>query len=368
MKPPTILPILFSMCLVSTCLVDRSAQVSAPAHARPIAQRHVAGAVVTTVDNGDFVLPRFSPDGRTLAYVSVTVANGTELDEVHLLDIATRNRRKLIDARAAKKCATYSATVVSIEWTGRNRLRVSMSDGDVDVEHLTFDTATGRIVERKHASADEPGALAATSSMTGPELELRSRAVRVFGDSIAGSFDQAIMGSGFVTQDGRIVGRGLGPILEGDVWLLDPESRTRTALLPRPGFGWSSDLVGGFDAGASLVLITSVLGNAHFVRVDPSVEAVDLGVIEGVSNDRDVRVLRVSGARAVVLLQRHHNSERGSNSLVFVDGDTLVESADYAEIVDADVDRAMENVAFSVWTEGNKRSLVIRKLNSHQAK
>ena len=117
--------------LVTVISFSASAQGNATASPRPIGKRPVAGAVVATIDGGDFVYPRFSPDGKKLAYVSVQVVEGAELDEVILFDIASQKKRKLIDVGEAKKYATYSAYVSSMEWTGRNRLRVSMSDGDV---------------------------------------------------------------------------------------------------------------------------------------------------------------------------------------------------------------------------------------------
>lgn len=337
-------------------------QGRAPASPSLIGKRPVAGAVVASIDDGDFVYPRFSPDGRKLAYVSVTVAEGIELDEVILFDIASRRKRKLIDARAAKKYATYSASVVSMEWTGRHRLHVAMSDGDVDSEHLTFNTINGRVVDRRHTSDDDTRDRSASVWMTSAQLLARRKAIVAFGPEIADALDSSLLTSGFLTRDGRIVGMALGSSSGGDVWLLDTVARTRTCLLPRPGFPWSASLLGGVEMGRALLLVTSVDGNARFIRMSPDSEPVELGMVEAVGDDRQARVIRVLGSKFAVFIHRHRGAERGSNAVVFAEGDSLRESSDYPEVADADVDPGMRNIAFALWTKNDKRHIVIRRL------
>ncbi|MBK6313629.1 MAG: PD40 domain-containing protein [Blastocatellia bacterium] len=348
--------------LVTVISFSASAQGNATASPRPIGKRPVAGAVVATIDGGDFVYPRFSPDGKKLAYVSVQVVEGAELDEVILFDIASQKKRKLIDVGEAKKYATYSAYVSSMEWTGRNRLRVSMSDGDVDSEQLTFNTISGRIVRRRHTSEDDTRDRSAAVWMTPAQLLARRKAIAAFGADIADPLDSSLLTSGFLTRDGRIVGMALGPSSSGNVWLLDSVARTRTALLPRPGFPWSASLLGGVEIGRELLLVTSVDRNAWFVRMSPAGKPEELGMVEAVGDDREARVMRVSGSRFAVLVRRHRGAERGSNVVVFGAGSSLVESADYPEVADADVDPGMRNIAFAVWTKDDKRHIVIRCL------
>ena len=157
-----------------------------------------------------------------------------------------------------------------------------MSDGDVDSEQLTFNTISGRIVRRRHTSEDDTRDRSAAVWMTPAQLLARRKAIAAFGADIADPLDSSLLTSGFLTRDGRIVGMALGPSSSGNVWLLDSVARTRTALLPRPGFPWSASLLGGVEIGRELLLVTSVDRNAWFVRMSPAGKPEELGMVEAV--------------------------------------------------------------------------------------
>ena len=42
----------------------------------PVSETKISGAIVTTINNGDFVHPTFSPDGKVLAYSNVLSDRG----------------------------------------------------------------------------------------------------------------------------------------------------------------------------------------------------------------------------------------------------------------------------------------------------
>ena len=50
----------------------------------PVSETKFSGATVATIDNGDFVHPTFSPDGKVLAYSNVLMKGDFENTEIFL--------------------------------------------------------------------------------------------------------------------------------------------------------------------------------------------------------------------------------------------------------------------------------------------
>jgi len=299
-----------------------------------VERRAIAGDVVAEFTGGDYLYPRFSPDGRTLAFVSVKVVKGVELDEVILYDFRNGRTRKLLDAATAKRYATYAAFVSDLEWTSRARLRVSVNDGDVDTEHLTFDTVTRRVVGRSHTSGDdfEPD------------------------DSEPKPFPPPA----FELPDGRVVYQN-SAAAEG-VWTIAPKTGARAPVLPRPEGTVDFSFRGGTFVGQSVLLFLETSQTTRAVVVDTDGAVRELGTVEAIPAYADVRVLYRTGQEVAVLVHGYRGGERGSNPFYIFDGSRLVESSDYAEVADADIDARRRFVAFAVWTGDGTRRLVVRRL------
>jgi dipeptidyl aminopeptidase/acylaminoacyl peptidase len=296
-----------------------------------VERRPIAGEVVLELAGGDYLYPRFSPDGRTLAFVSVTFADDVELDEVKLLDLASRRTRTLLDAKSARKLAAYSAFVSDLEWSGPTRLRVAVSDGDVDTEHLTFDTTTRRVVASHHTSGDDP----------------------VRPDYFAEP--------AFAAPDGRVVHQDFASGDDG-VWLIDPKTKARAPVLPRPHGAVGFWLRGGAYVGRSYLLFLETVTSTRAVVVDGAGAVRELGEIASIPPFSATRVLRRSETEVAVLVFAHRGAERGSNPIYVYDGRSLIASSDYTEVADADVDPSGRLVAFSVWGEGDARHIVVRRM------
>ena len=296
-----------------------------------VERRPIAAEVVLELTDGDYLYPRFSPDGRTLAFVSVTFEDDVELDEVKLYDLASRRTRTLFDAKTAKELAAYAAFVSDLEWTGPTRLSVSVSDGDVDTEHLTFDTATRRVVASHHTSGDD---LVEVDPFPEPA---------------------------FTVPDGRVVHQDFAAGDDG-VWLIDPKTKARAPVLPRPHGTVGFWLRGGAWFGRSYLLLLETVTSTRAVVVDGTGAARELGEIAAIPPYSETRVLRRSETEVAVLVFSYRGAERGSNPIYVYNGRTLIASSDYAEVADADVDPSGRLVAFSVWGEGDTRRIVVRRM------
>ena len=114
----------------------------------------VSDKVIARIDDGDFVHPAFSPDGKRLAYARVAMADQTELAEVYVRELASGATWRLLDAKTARKYAVYKAFIYRLQWVSNDRLVASVSDGDVGTTLVEFDVAARRIVSER---GDEDG-------------------------------------------------------------------------------------------------------------------------------------------------------------------------------------------------------------------
>ena len=120
-----------------------------------ISQIKIAGASVATIKNGDFVHPTFSPDAKRLAYSRVITRKDFESTDVSLYDLSTHKRVLLLNSKKADRYATYKVFVSGMQWESRNRLQVSVGDGDVDGTDLIFDPVTRKLLKETPYSFDD---------------------------------------------------------------------------------------------------------------------------------------------------------------------------------------------------------------------
>ena len=118
-----------------------------------------SGKILATLEQGDYVLPRFSPDARYLAFAHVVMQDSTELTEIQALDLKTLKVITLLDARGSREFAVYKSFVTGFSWKDATTLKASISDGDVNGADLIFDVAAGKLIEKKPFSLadDAPG-------------------------------------------------------------------------------------------------------------------------------------------------------------------------------------------------------------------
>jgi Tol biopolymer transport system component len=107
------------------------------------------------LNHGDYVHPKFSPDGKLLAYSRVILeksrdGNNTEYTEVLIMDLTTGKIKKLLDPEASKKYAVYKAYVSDLEWKNNRECIVTVSDGDVGASILTIDSLKQKVINTEY--------------------------------------------------------------------------------------------------------------------------------------------------------------------------------------------------------------------------
>ena len=91
---------------------------------------------LAVISEGDFVHPRFSPDGTQLIYADVLVRDGVEGTSVYLMDLKSKSVRTLLGAEDADKYSVYKVFVTNIQWLDNTRVALMLSDGDVGTTEM----------------------------------------------------------------------------------------------------------------------------------------------------------------------------------------------------------------------------------------
>lgn len=226
--------------------------------AQPVADPSiVSDTIIARIDDGDFVQPAFSPDGKRLAYVKVVMADKTELAEVYVRELASGATWRLLDATSARKYAVYKAFIYRLQWVSNRKLLASISDGDVDTTIVEFDVAAQRIVSER---ADEGGETAWYA-----EIEKRMRSVSPLPDwepeIVQNAFESSIsLGDGsFLIQPQYA---GVSP----DVFRITRQGRlTKLTHLANDAF---NTLCGGLKVDTKLLFLLAESRTGNSTRAD----------------------------------------------------------------------------------------------------
>lgn len=214
----------------------------------------VSNGVISRIDNGDSLLPVFSPNGKQLAYVRTIIQRQTELTEVRVRDLSTGADWLLLDADTARKYAVYKAFVYKLEWTSSDRLVASVSDGDVGTTLVEFDVAARRIIDARQDEDLEAAWYA--------EIERRMRTVAQLPDWNRPVVENAFQNS-VELQDGSFLIQPQYAGVAPDVFHITQQGRlTRLTRLDKNAY---NALCGGLLVGDSLLflLADSRTGNSR---------------------------------------------------------------------------------------------------------
>lgn len=318
---------------------------------RPTAEIPVTGKILATLQDGDYVFPRFSPDSRYLAFSHVVLQGNTELTEIHALDLKTFEVKVLLDAKASHKFAIYKSFVSNFTWQDATTLKAGISDGDVNGIDLIFDVAAGKLVGKKPFSL--------TDNASGQERALTPELEMAF-SSIPGPVLANALANGFRVGNKKFIVQKNYWKQDNHVWYLDVEHKTMNRLVEIPE-DWIYSLRGGFASGNAFILLVSFGQEAWLVQHAGG--KIDLLHRFAVKNyqQTNLRVELVRGDRVLFQVSTGPDYEKRENFLFVYDKSGLRKIRETAPIYDLDVDPAGTLVCLSQWN-GKKRKLVVREL------
>lgn len=320
-----------------------------------LSEAKISGAIVSRIDNGDFVHPTFSPDGNILAYANVLVKGDFENTEVFLHDLNTNKRSILLGPKKAATYATYKAFVSEMKWLSARRLEVAIGDGDVDTTRLVFDPQRRKLLRKRFESWDEVEILPLSPVAQKAYQQARS----LFPSFPHEVLEHALRDRALVIPDRGIVLQKNYAGHDHNIWFLDFQDKTVKALISLPG-----DSVRTFDGGVSfksaIVLTLSREKKTYlFLYRDGMISR--LGEFDS-TGFIWIEVKHVSSTRMIFLLRTHGPADRGDNPLLVLDDTQLRRIKEYSELYDAAVDPTGRRIAYCYW-EGDKRHIVVKDLD-----
>jgi hypothetical protein len=105
--------------------------------------------------SGDYVFPRFAPDGRRLAFAQVVTRDSGESTRLLVLDLTSNVVDTLMDPDSARALGVYSSFVIGIDWQSSELVSFLLSDGDVGSTRLQFSVARGRLVQSESSEGED---------------------------------------------------------------------------------------------------------------------------------------------------------------------------------------------------------------------
>jgi hypothetical protein len=317
---------------------------------QPAADIPASGKILATLEDGDYVLPRFSPDARYLAFAHVVMQDNTELTEIQALDLKTLKLTTLLDAKASREFAVYKSFVAGFFWTDATTLKAGISDGDVNGVDLIFDVAAGKLIARKPFSlADDAPAREEAPS---PEMTAAfpSMPPPVLANALANGFrageKKYVVQKNYWKQDNHI-------------WLLDAGSKQLTKLVNIPE-AWIYSLRGAFASGNAVIMLVAYGQEAWLARhAGGKLELLYRFPVKNYQQTA-LRVEHTRGEHVLFQVSTGPDYERRENFLFVYDRSGLRKIRETAPIYDLDVDNDGRLLCLSLW-KGNNRRLVVRE-------
>lgn len=316
---------------------------------QPAGEIPATGKILVTLENGDYVLPHFSPDSRYLAFAHVVMQGNTELTEIQALDLKTLKVITLLDARGSREFAVYKSFVTGFSWKDATTLKAGISDGDVNGVDLIFDVAAGKLIEKKPFSLadDAHGGDAAPPDLT---TAFPSIPPPVLANALA---------SGFRVGDKKYIVQKNYWKQDNHIWQLDAGSRQMTRLVEIPDV-WIYSLRGAFASGNAIILLVAYGPEAWLVRhLGGKLELLYRFSVKNYQQT-GLRVEQARGEYVLFQVSTGAEYEKKENFLFVYDASGLKKVRESAPLHDLDMDGAGKLLGLSQW-KGKYRRLVVRE-------
>jgi hypothetical protein len=320
----------------------------------------VTKKTIADIRDGDYVLPKFSPNGRFLAYARVLSAQDElgknfENTEILLFDTVAQRRTVLLAANQARNYAVYQSFVIEINWLGDTRLQVVLGDGDIGASFLTFNILSGKVVKTDYR---EEGA--GSLPFPGAEQQAFDRAISLFPRFDRGVLKDVLKNSSLVLSNKGIIYQKNYPGQDNHIWLLDFSKKSKRCLLKMPA---KSDyaIKGGFAFGEELLLLLEygAASVARMYRYQKGSLAM-IGEYHRPENPSLI-VLHSSAAGVFFMVKLFRTYNESDNPLYFYNGKKLYIINDCRDLCDVAIDRQGQNIAFCYWRD-HQRWIKVKEL------
>jgi hypothetical protein len=317
----------------------------------PSGEVSVVGKSDIVLDDGDYVLPLFSPDSRFLAFSRVIHEGTVELNEILVLDLKTLKVKTLLDSRSSREFAVYKSFVSGFVWTSATTLKASISDGDVNGVDLVFDAVAGSLIEKKPISFDDETARKKAASA--PDLAVAFPAIPPL------VLENALFNGYKIGEMKFIVQKNYWQ-QDNHVWYLDAERKATVKLVEIPDT-WIYSLRGAFALDKDFVLFMAYQREAYLVRYrDGRLDLLYRFPVKYYQQTA-MQVEYATGNQVAFQISTGPSYERRENYFFVYDRKGLKKVRDVAPFYDLDANNTGKLLGISSWN-GDKRNLVVKEL------
>jgi len=317
----------------------------------PSGEVSVAGKSITVLDDGDYVLPLFSPDSRFLAFSRVIHEGTVELNEILVLDVKTLKVKTLLDSRSSREFAVYKSFVSGFSWTSATTLKASISDGDVNGVDLVFDAAAGSLIEKNPISFADETARRNAASAPGLAAAFPSIPPLVLENALYNGYK--IGETKFVVQKNYWQ-------QDNHVWYLDAERKAAVKLVDIPDT-WIYSLRGAFALDKDVVLLMAYQREAYLVRYRDGRLALLYRFPVKNYQQTAMRVEYADNNQAAFQIITGPSYETRKNYFFVYGRAGLKKVKDITAFYDLDLSKTGKLLGISAWN-GDKRNLVVKEL------
>ncbi len=346
--------------------------------------RSFSGPTLLHVRRGDSYGPALSPSGERVAWgeltdegelpLTVIRARPVEMDDeagpepdegdgedpeaaVEQADTAADDRIPddrawtLLDREASARYAAYGTFLENLEWDGEDRVRATISDGDVGLVELVLEVPRGDTVSESHREGDV--------ALAPEDLRLLDRLSRAFPD-----VRREVLESSF---HGLLIRRDTTGVLlqknwvdtDRHVWYMDPERGVSERVVELPDT-LRGNLRGGVGSGRTTAFLLVIGDRGHLLLHRPGrvriLDSFEVG-------DGRVRLRPVErvGERVFFLVEAGGRGRSGTDRLYLLTDEGVVRVSAPGGLAGADVSLDGSRIVYSYWS-GDERDLRVAGL------
>lgn len=304
--------------------------------------------------DGDFVMPRFSPDGSRLAVGQVVVADSFESSRLLILTLASGRLDTLMDARRVRGYGWYAASLVGVKWSGPDTVTFTIHDGDVGATNLVFDASTHALLTTYELEENNDADL-----MPNQQALLR-RLSTLYPAYPADVIVSALNMRSYFEADSAVVLQFNYYRYNHSIRRFDLRRPDEQLLLePNPPCWHAGSFLGGAEVGATSLLAVCAGYATNLYLAAPGRSPEQIASLETSRFHAHVEVRWRGRDGAAVLIPLHTPYEPGANRALWFDGSRITSLVDVPNLSDFDVSPRGDRMAVSHWV-GNQRHLVVQ--------
>lgn len=306
---------------------------------------------------GDFIYPRLSPDAKHLVYANSIVRNDIEGTSIHKLNLKTKKRLTLLDEFKANQYRHYKVFVTSLNWNNQDTIVAGLSDGDVDVTNVTFDSHSGKRLNQKLSDFDvykltkEFSIIKKSIYETFPEWAEREEMV----------LHDALFQHASIVPDRGVVLQKQYAGYDSDIWFIDIKHKKQHRILKLTDNQHYARFGGAVTVAGNIIFLVDRDDGAYLFELSNSGILKPLGFFENDMQGCFLKVKYTSTGEAIFMLVLNRSYQVGNNPLfIYSVNNGLQQITDYKQYYDVNVSSGGTLIAISYWV-GNKRHINVSR-------